>query len=304
MRSLKGAVADMAQYMGPTASVSDILDKLTVIFRTVASFDVLMENFYKITRGNNKKVSSFTMRLEGPLNQIRLRCPRQITNCEVSWHLKKQLFHRVQKYVRDLIRYLYGNSKITYSELVIAACRVESKMEETKERVKVRSVPSTEVATGSRELGDQIARLMAALTRVKQGSHPASAPNSPRHRGCGRGHPSSHNGQTGLGQKWVSICSSLAASRESTDSQRRGIIQAQNGAQGGAQSTMDSNLLQCFRCQGLGHMARECTTPAKMLTRIGEPEGMQSNPPPATISEFATFPLWPQTKTDPSKGSE
>ena len=72
MRSLKGAVADMAWYMGPTASVSDILDKLTVIFRTVALFDVLMQNFYKVTQGNNEKVPSFAMRLKGTLNQIRL----------------------------------------------------------------------------------------------------------------------------------------------------------------------------------------------------------------------------------------
>ena len=42
MRSLKGVAADMAWYMGPTAGVSDILDKLLVIFGTVASFDVLM----------------------------------------------------------------------------------------------------------------------------------------------------------------------------------------------------------------------------------------------------------------------
>ena len=160
-------------------------------------------------------------------------------------------------------------------------------MEKTKERVKVRSAASIEVATGSRELGDQISRLMAALTRVEQGSHPASAPNSPRHRGCGRGqvdrssptHPSSHNGWTGLGQT-ASAHSSSAASRESTDSQRRGNTWAQNGAQGDAQSTRDSKFLQCFRCQGWGHMARECATPT-------------------TISEFATFPLWPQTKTDP-----
>ena len=99
-------------------------------------------------------------------------------------------------------------------------------MEETKDRVKARSAASTEVASGSKELGDQIARLMAALTRVEQGSHPASAPNSPRHRGHWRGqadrnspiHPSSHNGQTGLGQT-ASILSSSAANRESTDSQ-------------------------------------------------------------------------------------
>ena len=89
MRSLKGAVADMAWYMGPTASVSNILEKLSVIFGTVASFDVLMQNFYKITQGNNEKVPSFVTRLEGTLYQIRLRCPRQITDHEVPWHLKE-----------------------------------------------------------------------------------------------------------------------------------------------------------------------------------------------------------------------
>ena len=121
MKSLKGAAADMAGYMGPTASVSDILDKLIVIFGTVASFDVLMQNFYKITQGNNEKVPSFAMRLEGTLKQIRLRCPGLITNCEVPWHLKEWLFQRVCKYMRDSIRYLYGNSKTTYSEVVITA---------------------------------------------------------------------------------------------------------------------------------------------------------------------------------------
>ena len=175
----------------------------------------------------------------------------------MPWHLKEQLFHGVQKYVRDSIRYLYGNSKTTYSKLVITVHQAESKMEETQERVKVRSAASTEVVSGSKELGDQIARLMAALTRVEQGSHPVSAPNSLRHRGCGRGqadrniptHPSSHNGQTDLGPT-ASIYSSSATNRESTDSQRRGNIWVQNGAQDGAQSTRDSNLLQCFRCQG------------------------------------------------------
>ena len=69
MQSLKGAVADMACYMGPTAGVSDIFEKLSVIFGTVASFNVLMQNFYKISQGN-EKVPSFAMQLEGTLNQI------------------------------------------------------------------------------------------------------------------------------------------------------------------------------------------------------------------------------------------
>ena len=89
--------------------------------------------------------------------------------------------------MRDSIWYLYGNPETTYSELVVTACRAKSEMEEIKERVKVRSAATTEVTSGSKELWDKIASLMAALTRAEQGSHPASAPNSPRHRGHGRG---------------------------------------------------------------------------------------------------------------------
>ena len=48
VQSLNGEVADMAWYMGPTASVREFLQKLMVIFRMVASFDVLMQNFYKV----------------------------------------------------------------------------------------------------------------------------------------------------------------------------------------------------------------------------------------------------------------
>ena len=120
----------------------------SVTFRTMVSFNILMQNFYKIMQGNSEKVPSFAMRLESTLNQIRLRCPGQITDHEVPWHLKEQLFHGVQKHMRDSIRYLYGNSKTTYSELVVTVQRTESKMEERKERVIVRSAATTEVACG------------------------------------------------------------------------------------------------------------------------------------------------------------
>ena len=87
MQSLKGAAADMAHYMGPTAGVSKILEKLSVIFGTIASFDVLMQNFYKISQGN-EKVPSFVTKLEGTLNQIWIQCPSRIATCEVPGHLK------------------------------------------------------------------------------------------------------------------------------------------------------------------------------------------------------------------------
>ena len=164
-----------------------------------------MQNCCKVTQGNHEKMPSFAMRLEGTLNQNRLKCPRGIADCKVTWHLKDQLFQGVCKNIRDSIRYLPSNPETTYSQLVVAAHKVESETEEAKDKVRARSAAAPEVVDGSKELGNQIGRLMATLTRAEQGNCPASAPNSPRHRGHGRGqmdgntptHPSSHNGQTG-----------------------------------------------------------------------------------------------------------
>ena len=113
----------------------------------------------------------------------------------------------VYKHIWDSIRYLYSNPKTTYSQLMVTACKAESKMEEAKDKVRARSAAATEAVDGSKELGNQIVRLLAALIRADQGNHPTSAPNSPRHRGCGRGQmdrntptcPSSYN----VGLAWV-----------------------------------------------------------------------------------------------------
>ena len=146
--------------------------------------------------------------------------------------------------------------------------------------------------SGSKELGDQIARLMAALTRAEQSSRSTSAPSSPWHRGHGRGRtdrntsvrPNSHNGWTGLGQ--TSAHSSSVVNKHSAESQKRGTSNVQTGVQGNMHGAR-----QCFRCQGWGHMARECVTLATQLNREGGPKGMQSNPPQIAHSKCKTFPL-------------
>ena len=89
----------MAQYMGSTTSVTHILQKLVITFGTMASFIVLMHTFYKDTQGNHEKVPSFTMRLEGTLNQIRLQCPGRRMDLEVQQHLKDFLFYEVCKHI-------------------------------------------------------------------------------------------------------------------------------------------------------------------------------------------------------------
>ena len=184
-----------------------------------------------------------------------------------------------------------------YSQLMVTARKAESKNEDAKEKVKALSLVASEVSDGSKELGNQIVQLMATINRAEQGTHPASAPNSPRHRGHGRGRtnrntpvcPSSHNGQTGLGQNTFAHSSSIAG-RVTTASQGGGSTQASTGAQGNAQNTRDPSTLQCFRCQGWCHMARECATLSKQLNRDGGNQGNVVKPPQHAPSKFATFP--------------
>ena len=121
---------------------------------------------------------------------------------EVQQHLNDCLFHRVQKHIRDLICYLYSNPKTMYSQLMVVALKVDSKNEKAQDKVWARSAMTTEPVEGASELGNQIARLMAALTRAGQQNSPDSTPKSPRHRGCRRARtdrstsscPNSHNG--------------------------------------------------------------------------------------------------------------
>ena len=156
VRSLKGAVVDVAQDMGPSTTVAHILQKLTIIFSTVVSFNVLMQNFYKILQGNHEKVLSFTTRLEGTLNQIRLQCPGRVTDLEVQQHLKDCLFHGVCKHIRDSIRYLYSNARTTYSQLMIATNKAESENKEAHDKVRARSAMTTDHVEGTMELDTRL----------------------------------------------------------------------------------------------------------------------------------------------------
>ena len=159
---------------------------------------------------------------------------------------------------------------------MIAASKVESENEEACDKVRARSAMTTDSVEDTMELGHQIAKLMATLTRAGQGNSLISVPNSPRQRGHGRGwmdrstpgHPSSHNGWTSLGQTALVHSTSTGHGTGTTTSRDQGqSTQGSKDKQEGTANRRDSSSLQCFRCQGQGHMAWECTTPAKILNQ-------------------------------------
>ena len=63
---LKGAVADMDRYNGPTTTIDHILHKMSVIFGTVVSFHVVMPYFTRWARGIKKRFLPFPQGWWGP----------------------------------------------------------------------------------------------------------------------------------------------------------------------------------------------------------------------------------------------
>ena len=158
---------------------------------------------------------------------------------------------------------------------MVATHKAESENEEIQGKVRARAAVATKFKEGTTELGQQIAKLMAALTKVGQGSSLAGTPSSPRERGHGRGHahrgilscPSSYNGQTGLGQT-TPHCSTPTGHRTgATISRNQGQSSQGTNARCEVQPTggtpTPSSVLDG------GHMARECPTPATALNQSG-----------------------------------
>ena len=114
---------------------------------------------------------------------------------------------------------------------------------------------------------------MAALTQTGWGSSPTSAPDSPwecahRHVYSRRGTPScpdSHNGRGGPGQITLAHSLLTECGVEGTGSQGGEQGNFRPSVRGRVQLVTETHSLQCYRCQGWGHMAREWPTPASAL---------------------------------------
>ena len=165
--------------------------------------------------------------------------------------------------------------------------KAENKNKEIWDKVRARATVATDPGEGMAELGQQTAKLMAAMSKAGQGSNPSSAPCSPWGRGHGRGcsgsntpsHLNFHNGRSGPGQTTPSH--SLPTGHGTGDNGTGSNGKTNPGTstrREGTANRWDQNSLQGFRCQVWGHITRECPTPATVLNQPRGIEGMQLTP--------------------------
>ena len=153
----------------------------------LASFDMLKQNFYKVSQGNSEKVPLFATRLEGILNQIQLQCSGSMNDLEAQQYLRDHLFHGIRKHICGSIWYLYSTSSVSYSQLMVTTWKAKSKNEETQDHVRVKAAVTTEPVEGMDELWQQVTQLMTTLIQVGWGGGKTSTPSSPQEHGHGHG---------------------------------------------------------------------------------------------------------------------
>ena len=85
------ATANLVQYLGLQALVAEIINKSELVYGTVASFDFLMQNFYKL-QGKTEKVTLYVTQLEGTLNVVQQEYLIMLSASEVQQHLRDWLF--------------------------------------------------------------------------------------------------------------------------------------------------------------------------------------------------------------------
>ena len=69
--SLRGAATDVVCNMGPDVPLDLIIQKFTIIYGNVKSFDLMMRDFYRADQGEDKSIPSYATRIEGLLSQIK-----------------------------------------------------------------------------------------------------------------------------------------------------------------------------------------------------------------------------------------
>ena len=209
----------------------------------------------------------------------------------------------------DSTWYLYSNSRTTYSQLMITACKVESENKEAWDKVRARSAVTTKPVEGTTELENQIAKLMAALTREGQGNSLSSAPNSPGHRGCGRGGmdkntlscPNSQNGQTG--PELTASAHSVSASHSTwTTSQSQWNSQGSKDSQGSTSNRKDNSFPPVLQVPRLGPHGSGMYHPSKGFKPVRGNQGNAVHPPlvPAATANSRSQHSLPDPKPKPT----
>ena len=78
-------------YLGSFVNVVKMISKLETLYDTIASYNVLMQNYYKINMDPKECVQAFATRMVGALNQIRTKFPHMLSDADMETYVKDSM---------------------------------------------------------------------------------------------------------------------------------------------------------------------------------------------------------------------
>ena len=105
--SLQGTANNSVWYLGPGASVAEILDKLMTFYRMVTCFDILMQQFYGLQQEKGEHVASFLIRIEGDMSDIGSKYPNRMFEGGATRLLWQLLHYGLCRPLQDNLQVVY-----------------------------------------------------------------------------------------------------------------------------------------------------------------------------------------------------
>ena len=118
IHSLCAAATDLAP-------VLHMINKLELTYGIVASFDILMQSFYRLQEAKTERVPVYITHLEGTLRAIWEDHLHMMSVVEIQSLLCDHLFNSLWKPLCDLLCYLYDDPQETYPQIVTAPIKAE-----------------------------------------------------------------------------------------------------------------------------------------------------------------------------------
>ena len=123
--SLKGRAAEALRYVGPRASLSQIMSALQGKYGVASSFDTLMGSYYTLCQEETEDVTQYANRIENKLSSIVHRFPERFHGNAEQQTLRDRFFKGLKPIYSSSLRHKFDNPDVPYCELFTAARGIE-----------------------------------------------------------------------------------------------------------------------------------------------------------------------------------
>ena len=175
-KSIVGRAKSVIRHLGPSYTVEEVITVLTQEYEGVASSDVIFKDFYQLRQECNEKVQVFSIQLRDMLTQLFIRFPGRVPKGDHNKILKDHFFYGIKSDICNSIHHLYDDETVTFSQILVKACRNEGEDMTSKLLNKSAVTDST--------LEDRVDRLIERTNQVNSNSNRISRDNS-----CNYGRP-------------------------------------------------------------------------------------------------------------------